>query len=119
MTDRAGKLFKLVVGDVFHAGPPSLICLIEAIADGKISARTITHQVKLVFDQSTGDEITGFFGQAVSIDSISPLPPYTLIAILSLDRKMRLELDVSKHKLDEDEKKALYFVADYYPLNQI
>jgi hypothetical protein len=35
--------------------------------------------------------------------------------ILGLDRKMRLERDIMKHKLSEDEKRALIFIASFYP----
>jgi len=108
------------VGDIFHAVCPngaSLICLIEATTARSLRVRTVTHQIKLEFDLGTG---TGSWdGIPCMIDSVAPLPPDTHNVILGLDRKMRLEADTMKRKLSDDEKRALIFIASFYPANPV
>jgi len=52
------------------------------------------------------------------IDSIAPLPVQIHNVMLGLERKMRLCCG-EKVRLDEAEKDALRFVADFYPANPI
>jgi hypothetical protein len=49
-----------------------------------------------------------------SIYSTAPLPVDIHNAILGLDRKSRLEEDEERQKLNDDEKRALLYVAKHY-----
>lgn len=122
VVDRASAISKLVVGDIFHAQCPSgasLICLVESVTDATIGARTVTHQLKVEFDRRTGVENGGHGETSCNIDSITPLPPDIHNVMLGMDRKMRLEPDIAKHKLNDEEKRALIFIASYYPSNPL
>jgi hypothetical protein len=122
MTDRTNALSKLAVGDIFHAQCPngaSLICLVESVTDTTIQARTVTHQIRLEFDRGTGIE-SGRKGETpCAVDSITPLPYDLHNVILGMDRKMRLEPDLAKHRLNDEEKRALVFIASFYPSNPL
>jgi hypothetical protein len=114
--DKEGLLARLVVGDIFHAegrGEASLICIIIAVSEDTIEARTIATQEYLRFDRRTGLSEHG------PIDSVTPLPVDVHNIMLGLDRKFRLEHRLDKLQLTDDEKKALLFVAKFYPKNQI
>jgi hypothetical protein len=120
MIDWTRPLTRLLVGDIFHARCPSgasFICLVEAVTDDRILARRVTTQDKVEFDRSTGatlgDEAT------CTIDSIAPLPLDIHNVMLGLDRKMRLQRDPEKFKLNKEEIQAIYFVNEYYPLNPL
>ena len=118
MADRGSKLSHLVPGDILHAECPSgasLICLVEAITNGKIEARRVTTQDHVTFDLSTGLSLPNDGETRCTIDSIAPLPVDIHNVMLGLDRKMRLRFD----KLDQAEKDALLFVADFYPANPL
>jgi hypothetical protein len=124
MADRKSKLSRLVPGDIFHARCPnsaSLICLVEAITSDKIEARRVTTQDHVTFDLETGHTLqeTSHAIERVevrcTVDSIAPLPIDTHNVLLGLDRKMRLRFD----KLNQAEKDALRFVADFYPANPL
>jgi hypothetical protein len=121
MIDRASALGDLVVGDIFHARCPkgaSLICLVEAVTGDRIQARRVTTQEHVEFDRSTG--LTMGDGDApCTIDSIAPLPVDTHNVMLGLDRKMRLQRDPDKFKLNREEIAAIQFVNEYYPLNPL
>jgi hypothetical protein len=122
MPEQPGVIGRLVAGDIFHAtcsNGASLICLIEDATEKTIRARTVTHQIKVEFDRGTGLEIGAESDTPCKIDSIAPLPIDLHNVILGLDRKMRLEPDLLKHKLTEEERKALIFVASHYPLNPL
>ncbi len=122
MIDWLAVLKKLSVGDIFHASCPngaSLICLIEAITKRSLQTRTVTHQIKLEFDLATGSTLEGSGAAPCTIDSVAGLPPEIHSVILGLDRKMRLEPDILKHKLSDDEKQALILIASYYPANPV
>jgi len=109
MTDRANALSKLVVGDIFHAQCPngaSLICMVESVTDTIIQARTVTHQIRLEFDRRTGIESGGKGETPCAVDSITPLPLDLHNVMLGMDRKMRLEPDLTKHKLNDEEKRV-------------
>jgi hypothetical protein len=119
MVDRASAIGKLVVGDIFHAQCPngaSLICLVESVTDTTIDARTVTHQIKVKFDRGTGVENSE---TPCAIDSIAPLPVDLHNVILGMDRKLRLEPDLMKHKLSDEEKRALISIASHYPSNPL
>ena len=118
MADRVSKLSRLVPGDIFHAECPSgasLICLVEAIANEKIEARRVTTQDHVTFELSTGLSLPDDGEARCTIDSIAPLPVDIHNVMLGLDRKMRLRFD----KLNQAEKDALLFVADFYPANPL
>ncbi|HEX9325083.1 MAG TPA: hypothetical protein VF915_01125 [Reyranella sp.] len=118
MADREAKLSRLVPGDIFHAECPSgasLICLVEAIANGKIEARRVTTQDHVSFELSTGLSLPDDGEARCAIDSIAPLPVDTHNVMLGLDRKMRLRFE----KPNRAEKDALLFVADFYPANPL
>jgi hypothetical protein len=118
MADRGAKLSRLVPGDIFHAECPSgasLICLVEAIENGKIESRRVTTQDHVTFELSTGLSLPDDGEARCRIDSIAPLPVDIHNVVLGLDRKMRLRFE----KPDRAEKDALLFVADFYPANPL
>lgn len=118
MADRSSKLSRLVPGDIFHAECPngaSLICLVEAVSNGKIEARRVTTQDHVTFELSNGLSLPDNGEARCTINSIAPLPVDIHNVMLGLDRKMRLQFD----KLDRAEKDALRFVADFYPANPL
>jgi hypothetical protein len=118
--DRKRKLGRLVVGDIFHAMARNgaiYICLIEAVTGDKIEARRVTTQEHVAFDRSTG-AILGDEAPC-TIDSIAPLPVHIHNVMLGLDRKMRLQSDPEKYKLNKEEIQAIAFVNEYYPSNPL
>jgi hypothetical protein len=118
MADRGAKLSRLLPGDIFHAECPSgasLICLVEAITDGRIEARRVTTQDHVTFELSTGLSLHDDGDARCVIDSIAPLPVDIHNIMLGLDRKMRLRFE----KPDRAEKDALLFVADFYPAHPL
>jgi hypothetical protein len=118
--ERKRALGCLVVGDIFHAearNGASYICLIEAVTAHKIEARRVTTQDHVEFDRSTGATL-GNDGPCF-IDSIAPLPLLIHNVMLGLDRKMRLQRDLEKYKLNKEEIQAIGFVNEYYPLNPL
>jgi hypothetical protein len=94
-----------------------LICLVEEVSEDRIDARRITTQEHLSFDGSTGREIGD--RSACAIDSVAPLPVPVHNILLGLERKMRLQSDREKFKLDRDEREALMFVGPYYAANRL
>jgi len=109
--DRKTQLTRLLPGDIFHAScsnEASLICLVEEVSENRIVARRMTTQERLSFDRFTGREIGD--RAACAIDSTAPLPVPIHNILLGLERKMRLQRDPEKFKLDRDEREALMFV---------
>ncbi|HUA55674.1 MAG TPA: hypothetical protein VMB81_26045 [Candidatus Sulfotelmatobacter sp.] len=122
MTDRQTLLQRLEVGDIFHAGTAedhSLICLVMVVTDSSIEVRTVTNNVRLTFDRRTGVAHWGETAARCVIDSVAPLSREMHAVMLGLDRKMRLEQDPERFKLDEAEKRALIFVDSYYRDNPV
>lgn len=118
--DRSEVLSHLVVGDIFHATGRNgaiYICLIEAVTGNKIKARRVTTQEHVEFDRGTG-AILGDEAPC-TIDSIAPLPVMIHNIMLGLDRKMRLQSDPEKYKLNKEEIEAISFVNEYYPSNPL
>ena len=114
-------LSRLAVGDIFHATCPSqasFICLVEAVADDRIVSRKITTQEHVDFELTTGLTLPASDEVRCRIDFIAPLPVQIHNVMLGLERKMRL-CRGEKVRLDEAEKDALRFVADFYPANAI
>jgi hypothetical protein len=75
--DCAAKLARLTVGDIFHArsaNAPSLICLVTSTTATTIEARSVTMQIAIEFDRSTGVGKATDDLQESLIDSITPLP---------------------------------------------
>jgi hypothetical protein len=122
VSDWPAVLNHLSVGDIFHASCPngaSLICLIEAVTQRSLQTRTVTHQIKLEFDLTTGSTLEASGAAPCTIDSVARLPADIHNVILGLDQKMRLEPDILKHRLSDDEKRALIFIASHYPANPV
>ena len=120
MTDRKTQLARLLPGDIFHAScsnDASLICLVEEVSEARIVARRITTQDRLSFDRTTGRDIRD--RAACTIDSTAPLPVPIHNTLLGLERKMRLQNDREKLKLDRDEREALMFIGPYYAANRL
>lgn len=114
VNDPKEELMRLLPGDIFHASCPngaSLICLVEAITDGRIEARRITSQDHWTFERGTGHTKGDTPELRCTIDSIAPVPVDIHNILLGLDRKMRLRFE----KLSREEKDALLFVARFYP----
>jgi hypothetical protein len=107
----------LLPGDIFHADEPggaSLICLVTRVDEDLVEARTLTTNVRFIFERETGKSIWSSNGMSGNIDSIAPLPPEIHNILLGLDRKLRLERDLERVKFSEAEKSALLFVSRYY-----
>ena len=120
MVDWRRPLSRLVVGDIFHAKCPngaSFICLVEAVTDDRILARRVTTQDNVEFDRNTGTTLENEV--PCTIDSIAPLPLEIHNIMLGLDRKMRLQRDPEKFKLNKEEIQAIHFVNAYYPANPL
>ena len=124
MADRGAALNNLAVGDIFHAASPaapSMICLVMAVTDMGIQARTVTHQLHLEFDRQTGvakwasdERVLG-----AVVDSVAPLPVDIHNVMLGIDRKFRLEQDSERLKLNDAEKRALIYVDFHYASNRV
>ena len=117
---RSRALSRLLVGDIFHATCPngaSLICLVEAVTNDRILTRRVTTQDSVEFDRGTG--VTLGNETPCTIDSIAPLPLEIHNVMLGLDRKMRLQRDPEKFKLNKEEIQAIHFVNEYYPSNPL
>jgi hypothetical protein len=120
MIDWTTALGRLLVGDIFHAkclNGASLICLVETVTDDRILARRVTTQDNVEFDRSTGTALGN--DAPCTIDSIAPLPVEIHNIMLGLDRKMRLQSDPEKFKLNKEEIQAIHFVNAYYPSNPL
>ena len=120
MIDWTRPLTRLLVGDIFHAKCPngaSFICLVEAVTDDRILARRVTTQDNVEFDRNTGTTLGS--ESPCTIDSIAPLPLEIHNVMLGLDRKMRLQRDPEKFKLNREEIQAIHFVNAYYPSNPL
>jgi hypothetical protein len=132
MTDREAALQKITVGDIFHASlrpdsGPSYICLTLQVHDDRIFARRTTIQSVHWFDRETGVEIGD---DRVVIDSVEPLPEDIRKIILGLDQKYRedeyrwaedpdWEPPEGSSRLTLDERRALLFIADFYPAHRL
>lgn len=124
MIDRKEVLSNLVVGDIFHATSAKgtkLICLVTAVTDTAIHARTMTTQFLLKVDRQTGKGEVKSVIETVpcTIDSITPLPVDIHNIMLGLDRKSRLERNEERAKLTKDEIRALLFLDDHYESNPL
>jgi hypothetical protein len=122
MTDRRTLLQSLAVGDIFHAGSPngaSLICLATLVTETAIQARTVTTQKHLQFDRQTGIAEWGVERVVCTIDSVAPVPVEIHHVLLGIDRKFRLEQDLQRLKLNDDEKRALIYVDSHYSSNPL
>jgi hypothetical protein len=109
------------VGDIFHATCPngaSFICLVETIAGDRIGSRRITTQESVDFELTTGLTLPASEQPRCTIDSIAPVPVAIHNVLLGLERKMRL-CRGEMVRLNEEEKEALKFVADFYPANPV
>jgi len=109
---------KLAVGDIFHVGFPNgarPICLIVFVDENLIRARSVTSEQHFEFDRQTGAGIAVWGDQRTpcTILSTLPLPVDIHNIILGIDRKTRLEEDEAKPLLDDDEKRALLYVAKH------
>jgi hypothetical protein len=107
----------VAVGDIFHGeggNGASLICLATAVTKDTIHARTITSQYELEFDRGTG--VCEWGTSTGIIDSVAQLPNEIRRDLLSLDRRYRAGDNAT---LSDAEKRALIFVASFYPANPV
>ena len=115
MPDLRSKLCLLVPGDIIHgrhSAGPSLVCIVEAVEIDRLETRRITTQRHITFDIETGVEID--FPEC-RLDSIEPLPVDVHNVLLGLDRKIR----VGKVPINQAERDALLFAADFYPAHPL
>lgn len=115
-------LEKLKIGDILHANSPtggSLICLISKISHTHIYARTVTTQFEIKFNIQTGSGVRVDDNVVCTIDSVAPLPVDIHNIMLGFDRKFRLARENVQLQMNDEEKKALLFVADFYRENQL
>jgi len=95
-----------------------MICLTTAVDQVTIHARRITTQTNHEFDRTTGVERDPE-GILCKIDSVAPLPPEIHEIFLGLDHRYRTSTDPERTKLTDAEKRAIMFIASYYPENII
>jgi hypothetical protein len=125
MTERSVALWTLATRDIFHAESPdhpSMICLITAVTDAAIEARTITTQISFSFDRQSGIAHWRDRGKDMAparIDSVTKLPAEIYDALIGLDSGYSRPHTVEDGKLTQAEKCALVFVAGFYPANQL
>jgi hypothetical protein len=122
MADRKTLLGRLAVGDVFHAESPkapSLICLVVSVTEATIQSRTITSGEYFEFDRQTGAAQWDDEATLCTINSVAPLPVDIHNVILGLDRKLRLEQDPERVRLNDVERQALIFVDRHYYANPL
>jgi len=93
-----------------------------------VQARRVTTQENVEFDRTTGAQVGDDRQIPCAIDSVAPLPPEIHGVFLDMDKKNRELMamdeesrfaDLERLKLTAAEKKALLFVADYYPANRL
>lgn len=121
MPDRESSLRNIKVGDFFHAKCPngaSMICLTTAVDETTLYARRITTQTDHAFDRTTGVERDPD-GILCKVDSVAPLPPEIHNVFLGLDHRYRTSTDPERSKLTDAEKRAIMYIASYYPANPI
>lgn len=119
MTPREKALRDIKMGDMFHAEGDhggSLICLATSITESTIYARTVTHQLEFKFDRRTGVGKEDLYLIEGTIDSVAPVPADIYEALVGLDRRYRAR---DNPRLTEAEKRALLFVAKFYPAHPI
>jgi hypothetical protein len=125
MTKRLGAIGRLAVGDIFHAVSPTgrnLICLVTAVTDSHIQARTVTSQLPLSFDRRTGGALWDEDTQCW-IDCTKPLPDDIHQILLGLDRKYQdnraaaVKNPDSDFRLTSEEKRTLLFTMSFYHRN--
>jgi hypothetical protein len=116
---REKALRSVRVGDIFYAltrqDKAPLICLTTEVTETTICGRTVTQGYDFTFDRRTG-EGSGFAGATrATILSVEKVPAEIHEALLSLDRK-RLNWD---GPLSVAQKRALVFIADFYPAHPL
>jgi hypothetical protein len=115
----------LTVGDIFHAASPNgerWICLVTSVTETTVQARSAVNDLLFEFDRQTG---TGFAmwrdrKTPCAIYAMDPLPEDIHNIILEMDRKSRLVeqnprlgKDETKPWLNDDERRALLYVAKH------
>jgi hypothetical protein len=116
----------LTVGDIFHAASrigERWICLVTSVTETTVQARSAVNDLLFEFDRQTG---TGFamwrdWKTPCAIYATDPLPADIHNIILEMDRKSRLVEqdprlgeDETKPWLNDDERRALLYVAKHY-----
>lgn len=122
MSTRVAALRKVRANDIIHAegsNGGSFICLVTAVTDTHIHARTVTHQITLTFDIEKGVAIVPDYGVVCTIDSTAELPKDIYDALVGLDERYRTHDDPESTKVLPREKRAFLFVANYYRNNPI
>ena len=115
--DRQNAVRTLAVGDIFHGegtNGASLICVVTAVTEETVHARTMTTQYDLEFDRLTG--VCEWGNSTATIDSVAPLPADIREALLGLDQRYR---SGGEGQLSDAEKRALIFLASFYPANPV
>lgn len=114
------QLSYLVVGDIIFGTWPdggTLLCLITELSGGLIITRRLLSGGTIVFDAETGRKVKP---ENISyIASIAPLPLDIYQTFMNLDRRHRLLQKEEDGLLTDVEKKALFWIADYYPANPL
>lgn len=123
MTPRETALQRIQVGDIFHAEGDwggSLICLTLEVSDTTILGKTVTTQLFYRFERQSG-VVRDENGEIIAtIDSTERLPDDILDIVMQIDRKFGcVDGQEGSSKLTADEKRALLFVASFYPANPI
>ncbi len=114
LNPRERALSDIQIGDLFNVAGnhgASIICLAIAIGERMIRARSITHQLDIVFDRRTGFGKEPKYGLGGTINSVEPLPPDIHKALIGLDRRYHAG---GEAKLTQEEKRALVFIYDFY-----
>jgi hypothetical protein len=114
----------LAIGDIFHADCPNgahLICLATSVTETTIHARSVTNDQYMEFDRKTGTVTWRGRKTPCAIFATDPLPEDIHNIILEMDRKSRLVEqgprlgeDESQPWLNDDERRALLYVAKHY-----
>jgi len=82
--DRETALMKLAVGNIFHGeaqNGASLICLVTAVSETAIYARTVTTQLCLEFDRQSG-----LYGRAGAPGRSGPEQPTGGFSLVKYDK---------------------------------
>jgi hypothetical protein len=116
----------LAVGDIFHAASRNgewWICLMTSVTETTIRARSAINDLLFEFDRQTGSGFAMWRDRKTpcAIYATDPLPEDIHNIILEMDRKSRLAEqdprlgeDETKPWLNDDEKRALLYVAKHY-----
>ncbi len=111
---RAQKLARLEAGDIVAVGREGVMLpfLVTTADDGHVRGRTITTQVALTFDRTSGETTEGESGWRIGV--MQPLPSEYHLLMLSLDRRIRLGSNGLTNPLDEGDRRALLYLDEHW-----